>query len=502
MTRFTSGAGDVIGEVAHGLRAFPATEEGPRLVSSVFGPIIDQLPAVGVVSELVLSAPFFDRKAEAVSRLIERFDPQQLELVVGDYANYDGAQLGPLVAQRAGSVATIAGRRYHHAKLIEWSTRAQRMAVTGSPNLSRSALLESMAEGGNCELGLVAEVASSLRPDTAEVLDHAEITKHQWERPAPGSDKVSVQLLDVVLEGKGLRLDLRAALDEPAKLQHHDGKTWVTFADVPAGIASPVVPVVLDGGQSVRLFFADETASASRSGTDLERTNFRHVAAKRTITGRPENFSLDPRFVTVVEQALSAVRAWSAETHGPRVSICVPHTSHTPAQGWREYIDGFRAEVGDDFGFFLLPSIMGGVGIEPPEPLAEEQDRVEIGGDETVDEEDLIAAEVTARLNGTSGREHQIARYSSMTQRLVRDAPNRPDAVKISAAVLTAGGVALGCWKKGPGSSTSCSASLSSPCWWGRSKRSLADAASITRRSSWRLCVHRFESPPRDRLRE
>jgi hypothetical protein len=37
-----------------------------------------------------------------------------------------------------------------------------------------------------------------------------------------------------------------------------------------------------------------------------------------------------------------------------------------------------------------------------------------------------------------------------MAQRLIKDAPNRPDAVKIAAAVLTAGGVALGCWKKGP----------------------------------------------------
>jgi hypothetical protein len=37
-----------------------------------------------------------------------------------------------------------------------------------------------------------------------------------------------------------------------------------------------------------------------------------------------------------------------------------------------------------------------------------------------------------------------------MVQRLVNDASNRPDAIKIATAVLAAGGVALGCWPKGP----------------------------------------------------
>jgi hypothetical protein len=450
LARLTSGAAKVIEDVVKALRGFEATEAGPLLVSSVFGPIIDQLPEVAPVSELVLSAPFFDRKAEAVSRLIDHFDPDRLELVVGEDANFDGAELGPLVADRGGTVSKIAGRRYHHGKLVEWVSHGVRSALIGSPNLSRSALLESMADGGNCELGLVADLTTSLRPETAEELAHAAVTNHQWNPAVTGSTMVKVQLLDVLLEGRGLRLDLRSPLSEPAKLQYHDGATWETFADVPAGELNPVVPVVIHGGKQVRLLFADGTPSRSRGVTDLERTNFRHVAAKRQIPGRPTEFDLDPRFVTMIEQALMSVRAMSSD-HPPAVRNPTLSYAHTSTEGWREYIDGFRAEVGDDFGFFILPSIMSSVGVEAPEqPPAEVQDLVEVGGDESVDEEDLVAAEATARINEQDEKQRHVARYRSMAQRLAKEAPNRPDVVRIASAVLTAGGVALNCWPRGP----------------------------------------------------
>ena len=94
---------------------------------------------------------------------------------------------------------------------------------------------------------------------------------------------------------------------------------------------------------------------------------------------------------------------------------------------------------------------MSSVGVEAPEqPLAEVQDQVEVGDDESVDEEDLVAAEATARINEQGEKHRHVARYRSMAQRLAKDAPNRPDAVRIASAVLTAGGVALNCWPKGP----------------------------------------------------
>jgi hypothetical protein len=335
--------------------------------------------------------------------------------------------------------------------LVEWKLARARYALTGSPNISRSALLEGMTEGGNCEVGLVSVVAESLCPETTKALTRKAIAEHVWIQQSTSVTTAPVVLLDVVLESRGLRLDLRAPLEEEAELQHHDGTNWVTFAVVPAGQLSPVVGMPLGGGLSVRLLLADGTPSASRSITDLERTNFRHVATKRTLPGRPADFELDPRFVTLVEQALAAVRAWSAEARaaggGGRV---LATKTKAPTEGWREYIDSFRSEVGDDFGFFVLPHILGSVGVEAPEPPPVEDEQGQAGDDSAIDEEDLVAAELTYRLTVQHDKKKHIDRYRRMVERLVATADTRPEAVRVAAAVLTAGGMALGCWPSGP----------------------------------------------------
>ena len=450
LVRFTAGVAEVFSDVAEGLRRFSVTEEGPALVSSAWGPIIDQLPKAAKVSELVLSAPFFDKAALAIERLLGHFDPTRLVVALTEDANFDGAKLAQLVAKRSGTVSMIADTRYHHGKLVEWKMARARYALTGSPNISRSALLESMAEGGNCEVGLVSPVATSLCPETTKALTRKAIAEHVWVAQSPSVTTAPVILLDVVLESRGLRLDLRAPLEEEAELQHHDGTNWVTFATVPSGELSPVVGVPLESGLSVRLLFADGTPSASRSITDLTRTNFRRIATKRTIPGRPSDFELDPRFVTLVEQALAAVRAWSAETSVGAGKGPVPtYVAKPPTEGWRQYIDGFRSEVGDDFGFFVLPYIMGSVGVEAPAPTAVGDEQGEAGDDSAVDEEDLLGAELTERLTIQHDKKKHIERYRRLVEKLVKTAETRPEAVRVAAAVLTAGGVALGCWPSG-----------------------------------------------------
>jgi len=56
-------------------------------------------------------------------------------------------------------VATLLGTRYHHGKVVEWSSASNRAVVTGSANCTRAALSLAMTEpGGNCELALLREV--------------------------------------------------------------------------------------------------------------------------------------------------------------------------------------------------------------------------------------------------------------------------------------------------------------------------------------------------------
>ena len=450
LVRFTAGVHEVIAEVARGLRAFPITDEGPQMVSSAFGPIIDQLPRDSGVEQLMLSAPFFDRNANAVRELLDRFAPKHLEVVVGKEANYEGTTLGPLIEKWQGRVSEITSPRFHHGKVVEWVVGSTRRALTGSPNLSGRALLQSMADGGSCELGLVAETATSLMPDAGEPLVVGEVANHGWSSILQTTDVLPVLLLDAAIEDGGFRLDLRSALSAAADLQLFDGSHWITIARVPAHEANPFIALSLEGGKQVRLLLADGTPSAGRSVTDLARTNHRPVSVKRSIPSQPSEIAHDSRFVALVEAALGEIRAFGAESSGTRPpGVSTMKSSPAPAS-WREYIDGFRGEVGDGFGFFILPAAMKAAGVGATAGNLVEADMVEVGADDSVDEEDLVGAEVTVRLDGSSSARDGRAKFRSMVIGLLDLSPTRPDAAQIATAVLAASGAALGCWSKGP----------------------------------------------------
>jgi hypothetical protein len=175
--RFTPGVEPVLGEVAESLRAFPVTEEGPEVVSSAWGPIIEQLP-VASASELVIATPFHDREAAATRRLQERFSAKAVDVLVQPATVFDGPRLAATLDELGGNVSTIVDKRYHHGKLIEWRTDSGIVSLTGSANASGAALLRGMAQHANCELGLVAATAESLRPTTGELAAPATVAAH------------------------------------------------------------------------------------------------------------------------------------------------------------------------------------------------------------------------------------------------------------------------------------------------------------------------------------
>jgi len=159
-----------IGRTATLLERLAATttvvETGHRIVHTSTAPIIDQLPD-GDVSHLLLYAPFHDEKGAAVRRLIERLRPRRVTLAVQS----DGRTVIQPEALRfvlanldvQFDVLEDAGKRYRHGKLVE-AVRpdGSRWTLTGSPNLSARALLLSASEGGNIEVGVVAEPADSM----------------------------------------------------------------------------------------------------------------------------------------------------------------------------------------------------------------------------------------------------------------------------------------------------------------------------------------------------
>jgi hypothetical protein len=456
--RFSPGVTDVLTEVAVGLRSFPATEPGPLVVSSIWAPILTQLPALSAVEQLVIACPFHDRPANAARLLCEHFSPTSVEVVVQDATVFDGQKLAEVLERFGGQVARVASPRYHHGKLVEVATATDRWALTGSANASAAALLNDMAGGANCELGLWAPISQSLRPSTAEPEAPAAVVGHEWVPPAKSASQAPAVLLAVILESRGLRLVLRRPLTAPATLEYLIDNRWQPVATIQPAFdgEDPIVEVVLPGAAALRLVAADGTPSGVVWVTDLERTRFRHVPAKRTLSGDPFAIALDPRLVTMVELALATVRSWAVET-GPVVAghrdIALQKVH--PTEGWRQYVDGFRSEVGDEFSFFVLPHLMRAAGAEgaPDSTTSDKVEAGEGGGDSesAPEEEDLVAAEITSRLADLDGSrlKSRLRAYRRMCERLTDNGSQKPYPVRIAAAALTVGGVALGCWPSG-----------------------------------------------------
>lgn len=446
--RFTPGVEEVLVDVAAALRVFRGTDAGPLTVSSLWGPIIDQIPAQPATEHLLIAAPFHDRDAAATRALFDRLNPAAVEVLVQPETIFDGARMAGTLEALGGTVATIADQRYHHGKLIEWRTAQGAVSLTGSPNCSRSALLWGMSSGGNCELGLLETLSASLRPETGESEPPAAVVERSWKDPVAASGQAVVALLAVILDPTGLRVVLRSPLDEPTSIQHLTEGRWEPLDIIPAGVEEHTSAIRIPGASALRLMYADGAPSNVVWVTDLLRTGFRSLPAKHKLPNDPVKLALDPHLVTMVEQALATVRAWSADIGGPTPSATPPYTARAQ-EDWREYIDSFRVDVGDDFSFFVLPHLMRAAGAAPPsepetEPGVERGDDDESGRNQDGEEEDITIR--LAALRGSDRMAARLASYRRMCERLAEDPSHRPRPVLIAGAILSVGGAAMGCW--------------------------------------------------------
>jgi hypothetical protein len=112
-------------------------------------PLLDQLAEETgdrPVVELVVFAPFYDRRAEALRRLIARLSPKRVTILLQDHeTSVDPKALERVLTEHQGrhevrtASAQVAGT-YLHAKLVLVRQRSQSICLQGSPNLSLSAL--------------------------------------------------------------------------------------------------------------------------------------------------------------------------------------------------------------------------------------------------------------------------------------------------------------------------------------------------------------------------
>jgi hypothetical protein len=121
-------------------------------------PLLDQLAAEtagGPVDEVVVHAPFYDRRCQALHRLLEEFSPKQVTVLVQQHeTSVDANALTTVLAQHRAAVRTAAAPiegTYLHAKFVLVRQRRRAVLLQGSPNLSVAALCRA-DPAGNLEL--------------------------------------------------------------------------------------------------------------------------------------------------------------------------------------------------------------------------------------------------------------------------------------------------------------------------------------------------------------
>ncbi|MBI4322565.1 MAG: hypothetical protein HY675_29085 [Chloroflexi bacterium] len=125
--------------------------------------LLEQLAArvTKPVDEIHVLAPYFDQQATALAELIRVTDPPVVHLYVGRDVSVDGEKLAG-VALEGGRRVIAHGFRpneFVHAKLIGIVQGDRGVVLSGSANISRAALLGSVAHGtGNVEAGVLIEL--------------------------------------------------------------------------------------------------------------------------------------------------------------------------------------------------------------------------------------------------------------------------------------------------------------------------------------------------------
>jgi len=366
--RFSTGVPEAFDRIAAALQTIcdqtEQSEDGTVLVSSSTTPILDQLPA-GPVEELAVCAPFHDRGAVALRRLVTRMQPTRLTLSYQpDFTQLDGPALADLAVEVDAEIRIDGEHRYRHGKLIEWVAAGRRYALTGSPNLSGAALLTSLDHGGNCELGLIAPVHRSLMPDGASV---PTATVRAIRYPARGRDETSALLLGVSRMAQGLHLMLGRAMPASGHVELSPAtappEVWEPVGAVAEGTTEMMVTVAADAGSRVRLvmvadgvprysnvvFVVDPVRVLRRPG----------ITAAHVPTTRPDDLFDDPR---LAERFLADLTALATRLTRPPSVTGAAATSESPRattnidEGgrWEQYLDDCAGRVGHPLLRFAL----------------------------------------------------------------------------------------------------------------------------------------------------
>ena len=440
------------------------------LVSTSEGPILDQLPT-GPVDELAVCAPFHDPGAQTLRALVARLQPRLLRISYQpELTELDGPAVAALVAELDAELRYDAEPRYRHGKLIEWGIGGTRYALTGSPNLSGAALRHSLQEGGNCELGVVAPVSTSLLPEGSVVPATALHTKRFEIRKQTHSGPL---LLGATRVEHGLHIlcarKLTAAGYLELSLAASPPETWERAGEIAAGATEVTLTVAADGGSRVRLMTTAEDGTPRYSNlvfvVDPVRVTRRPgITTTQSSTG-PEARRLfdDPRLAEKFFADLDTLRSNQSlrQPHpaaaGGRNDAASAHKADH-IDSWEDYLDECAGRVGYPLLRFALgiPAIPAAAGrafeASVPVSWADEMvsdketglqsDRIE----DAADQDDDPAAPPTSLPDLTMAPPEVRRRYQRWAEKLTDAASRLPTPERMLVIRLLLWTTAAGAW--------------------------------------------------------
>ncbi len=446
----SNGSKEALFRVAGGLDRLPADDPGPGLFHSLEQPILDQLPSPGSVEELVLFAPFHDARLDGIRALLDRLEPKAWTAYVQPETVVDGPALEKLCSERGGRLAWIAERqssedgapkndpRYWHGKLVQWRTSdGDTWALTGSPNLSRPALLSALADGGNCELAVLSRVEGDLRPEEG---DPPTAGVSRLIAPAyEAGGEMPPTLLSATVEASEVVIRLCQPLNDDGTFERYDLDLdrWTLAGEIAAGeleyrLASTAVPI----GRALRLRTAGGLVSNEVFVTDLGRVlkrQYKAVGQARTTIDRiVEDDVLGDLLLHDIAELRGELLKAGATVETPTTAPATPDsgpsqegptlTRPAPGQTLEEFLEACDPVLGRQMCEFalVLPSFPG-VGLSEEE----EAGALDVGEDEeeSTPEPDEKRSLRKALEEATPDQRGQFRRF---VERLVKRSPALP----------------------------------------------------------------------------
>lgn len=467
--RLSPGAAAALERTAEQLDGLPAEDPGPALLHSLQEPIADQLPPGDAVDELVVYAPFHDSALTGTRALLDRLQPAEWTAYVQPDTEVNGEALAGLAAQRGGRVAwvsreleqddgrLVADDRYWHGKLVQWRRGEARWTLSGSPNLSRPALLSTTADG-NCELALLSDTSGDLTP--AEGAAPPGGLETLVRSAADDSAETGLVLLSAVVHEGAVALQIHTPLTGGAVLQRYDigEDRWRRSATLRAGsdtyeIDLAAAPI----GHAVRILRDDNATSNSVFVADPERLRRRQerpIGKVRTTAAEVARLGLGQNLLADLDELRGHLLRAGATVASSRPASAddasnagaeVPAARPAPGISLEDFLAACDPVLGQRMTEFalVLPALPGvGAALDDAQGTLDTDDDADDGDPAPSEREDTLGEAL--RRAPASERE----RYRQFLERLLARARGYPTVVRNIAAHSALHAMASGIWSE------------------------------------------------------